>query len=96
MFAGLKSIRRERAELERTRVLFSAMLEGAEIQDTFDSVSNRDFFEGVSEQEIEDMIDKIPESDEEDEQVDRILASDGDMDIDKIFGIGDSSIELDD
>ena len=96
MFAGLKSIRRERAELERARVMITSMLESSEVPDLFDTVENGDFFEGVSEEELEEMINKIPESDFEDDQVDKILRSDEDLTIDQILGIEDEgSVKLD-
>lgn len=96
MFAGLKSIRRERAELERARVMITSMMESSEIQDTFDAIETGDFFEGVTEEEIEDMIDKIPETDLEDEQVDKILGSEENLTIDQILGIeDDGTVEID-
>lgn len=93
MISGLKSIRRERASLERDRVLLTSMLEDAEIADAIDSVIEDSYFEGVSEDEIEQLIAKIPESDEEDEQVDRILASNEDLDVDAILNVTDNNAE---
>lgn len=96
MFVGLKSIRRERAELERARVMITSMMESSEIQDTFDSIETGDFFEGVTAEEIEDMIDKIPETDLEDEQVDKILGSEENLTIDQILGVeDDGTVEID-
>ena len=96
MFAGLKSSRRERAELERARVMITSMMESSEIQDTFDAIETGDFFEGVTAEEIEDMIDKIPETDLEDEQVDKILGSEENLTIDQILGIeDDGTVEID-
>lgn len=88
MINGLKSIRRERASLERDRVIMGSMMEDAETNDIlFDTVDST-FLESVSEDEIEELIDKIPESDEEDEQVERVLrAPDTGLDADGILGI---------
>lgn len=86
MFSGLTSIRRERASLERDRVVIGSMMEDAKICDAFSDI-NDEFFEGVSSEEIEDLISKIPESDEDDEQVEKILKSKEDMDVDDILGI---------
>lgn len=87
MINGLKSIRRERASLERDRVILGSMMEDAKIADSimeFDS----EFFESVSDEELEELINKIPESDEDDEQVERILKSgDAGLDVDGILGV---------
>lgn len=103
MINGLNSIRKERASLERDRVVMMTMLEDAAVADMFETAEDTDFFEGVSTNEIEDLIAKIPESDEEDVQVDRILAADiNGLDVDGILGIPSdeehvhiSEIELD-
>ena len=90
MMNGLNSIRRERASLERDRVVFGSMLEDAEIADAFESVIG-DVFESVTDEEIEDLIDKIPESDEDDAQIERILkAGDEGLDVDEILGVDES------
>lgn len=86
MFSGLKSIRKERASLERNRVLITSMMEDAHMSDAF-MAADENFFEGVSIDEIDELINKLPESDEEDAQIQRILASDEDMDIDEIIGV---------
>lgn len=88
MLNGLKSIRTERAQLERNRVVIGSMIESAEIANSFNDFDDT-FFEGVSTDEIEELIDKIPESDEEDEQIERILKSKEDIDVDEILGIDD-------
>ena len=72
MISGLKSIRRERASLERDRVVLGSMLEDAQIAEGFDELDS-EFFEGVSSEEIEELIDRIPQSDEEDDQIEKIL-----------------------
>lgn len=100
MIKGLKSIRQERASLERDRVLFGSMLEDARIADTYDSLIETDLFEGVGPEEIDELIERTPESDEEDEQVERILSSENNLSVDDILGIDndnfDDEEELDD
>ena len=88
MINGLKSIRRERAALERDRIVIGSMLEDSVIGEAFLDYDDT-FFEGVTSEEIEDLIDKIPESDESDEEIERILKSDSDVDVDQILGIED-------
>lgn len=88
MISGLKSIRRERASLERDRVVLGSMMEDAHIAEGFDELDS-EFFEGVSSEEIEELIDKIPQSDEEDDQIEKILKSSHDLGIDEILGVED-------
>lgn len=92
MLSGLKSIRQERASLERDRVVFTTMMEDAQVAEAFDELDS-DFFEGVSDEEIEELINKIPQSDEEDEQVERILKSSEDLGIDEILDVNTSDEE---
>ena len=92
MLSGLKSIRQERASLERDRVVFTTMMEDAQVAEAFDELDS-DFFEGVSDEEIEELINKIPQSDEEDEQVERILKSSEDLGIDEILNVNTSDEE---
>ena len=86
MLSGLKSIRQERASLERDRVVFGSMMEDAKVGDAFDELDS-EFFEGVSTEEIEELINNIPQSDEEDDQVERILKSSDDLGVDEILGV---------
>ena len=92
MMKGLKSIRQERASLERDRVVFGSMVESAQISDAFAALADN-VSESTSDEEIEELINNIPLSDEEDEQVERILKSSEDMDVDAILGVdADSEI----
>ena len=86
MISGLKSIRRERASLERDRVVLGSMLEDAQIAEGFDELDS-EFLEGVSSEEIEELIDRIPQSDEEDDQIEKILKSSDDLGVDEILGV---------
>lgn len=86
MINGLKSIRRERAALERDRVVIGSMVESAQISEQFNTLDEA-IFEGTTSEDIEELIDKIPESEDDDDQVERILSSDEDLDVDGILGI---------
>lgn len=87
MINGLKSIRRERASLERDRVVMTSMMEDAKIAESIVEYDS-EFFESVSSEEIEELITKIPESDDEDEQIEKILVSPNDgLDVDGILGV---------
>ena len=92
IFSGFQSIRKERAMLERNRVVMTSMMEDAKISDAWTSAFSQDFFEGVNDSEIEELIARIPESDpsDEDAEVERILMSDNDLDVDGILGVEDS------
>lgn len=92
MYEGLKSIRRERAIMEKNRVLISSMMEDSKINSGFESLRS-DFFEGVSNDEIEELISRLPESDDEDNQVDRILSADGNLNVDQILGIDSDDLD---
>lgn len=96
IFSGLTSIRRERAEIERNRVVMTSMLEDAKVADAFSVISDT-YFEGVEDSDIEELIARIPESDPstEEDEVNRILASDNSLDIDGILDVEDSP-EFDD
>ena len=95
MFGGLKSIRRERAALERDRVVLGTMMEDAEVAEAVESMDT-DFFEGVTSDEIDELIDRLPESDDEDAQVDKILNSKEDMSVDEILGVANVEADLSD
>jgi len=86
MINGLKSVRRERAALERDRIVMGSMIEDSVISEAFLDYDDA-IFEGVTSEEIEELIDKIPESDESDDEIERILKSNSDMDVDQILGI---------
>lgn len=91
MISGLKSIRRERASLERDRVIIGSMLEDAQIAEGFDELDS-EFLEGVSSEEIEELIDRIPQSDEEDDQIEKILKSSDDLGVDEILGVDEVDV----
>ncbi len=88
MIDGLKSLRKERANIERDRVVFSSMLEDALTADLLIESDETNLYESaVSEDDLDILIDKIPESEEEDEEIERILKSDEPMDVDDILGV---------
>lgn len=92
VFSGFQTIRRERAILERNRVVMTSMLEDEMITESYDTFLGHDYFEGVDESELEALIAKIPESDpaDDDAQIEKILLSDNDMDVDGILDVEDS------
>ena len=86
MISGLKSIRRGRAALEHARVVIGSMIEDNIINESF-SEMNENFFENVTDEEIEELIAKLPECEEEDAEVERIMKSDTDLTVDEIIGV---------
>lgn len=93
MYPALKSIRRERARLERDRVLIGSMIKDGQFNEAFMDL-DKDFFESASDDEIEALLDKIPESDAEDEEIERILASTGSLTVDDILNIEEDEPDL--
>ncbi len=90
MIDGLTSLKKERAKLERDRVVLGSMVEDACMSNLIFDIYDDDstYLEGVEDDDSMDaLIDKIPESDEEEEEVERILKSKDDMDVDDILGI---------
>ena len=94
MYNSLKSIRRERASLERDRVVISSMLEDARIADTL-AEHDGAFLESTDDAEIEALIARLPESDSEDDEIERVLKADNDLDIDGILDIVDDYVDND-
>ena len=96
MYNGLKSIRRERATLERNRVIMTSMMEDANLSDLMQDAIPGSYVESVDDSDIEKLIANLPESDMEDEDIERVLKADMDLDVDGILGIEDSpSVEID-
>ena len=93
MYSGLKSIRHERARLERDRVVLESILESNKIIDAFNIVDGTVMEE--TDEEIEELIDRIPESNDDDEEIEKILNANGSLSIDDIMGV-DSPISADD
>ena len=89
---GLKSIRRERAALERDRVVLGALVESGTDYDPYYAVANEDgFLEESSDDdaEINKLIDELPESDERNSQIDKVLGSDIGLTVDDMMDIHD-------
>ena len=63
------------------------MIEDAKINDAFSALDDDIMFEGVTNDDIEDLINKLPESDDEDEEVERILSAKKPLDTDDIIGV---------
>ena len=96
MYNGLKSIRRERATLERNRVIMTSMMEDANLSDLMQDAIPGSYVESVDDSDIEKLIANLPESDMEDEDIERVLKADMDLDVDGVLGIEDSpSVEID-
>lgn len=96
MYNGLKSIRRERATLERNRVIMTSMMEDENLSDLMQDAIPGSYVESVDDSDIEKLIANLPESDMEDEDIERVLKADMDLDVDGILGIEDSpSVEID-
>ena len=93
MLNGLKSIRRERAELELIRVKALSMYEDARLADLIsENIEDIDVLtESVTSKDLESIIDRLPESEEEDSQIEKILTSDDDLDIDGILCVSANS-----
>ena len=85
MMNGLHSIRRERASLERDRVVIGAMTEHTIANAIEDMDPN--FFEDTTQEEIDELIERIPEYDGDEEEIDRILDSEEDLNLDDILGV---------
>lgn len=94
MTSALKSVKQERAALERDRVVIGSMIADGVVAEAVESFDT-DFFEGVSGEEVAELIDRIPESDEEDEQVDRILNADRDLSVNDVLGVEDDENDID-
>ena len=88
MFDAYKSITRGRAALERDRVVFGAMFEDEEMESVLDTLDGN-INEDTDDAEINELLDKIPESDDQEEvdQIDRILNSDEDLDVDEVLAV---------
>lgn len=94
MINGLKSIAKQRAAIEAESILMESVLENQEVADLFlaesgeatigDIYSDEDV-DIPDDAEIDALIDNLPESDiDDDEILDKMLSSD-DVDIDDIF-----------
>lgn len=93
MINALKSIRRERAKLERDRVVTESMQEDAFLGDLICDIVESDgsLTESTTSDDIEALIDKLPESEEEDSQIERILTADDDIGIDEVLDVSSDS-----
>lgn len=93
MYTGLSSIRHERARIERNRIILESSLEDSYISDLMMDEKENTYSEGCSVQELNKLIDNLPESDSEDEEVDRILSSEENMTVDEIFGVNENTVD---
>ena len=80
MIEAFKSVRKERASIERDRLYIESMMEDVDISDA----------------DIEALIDKLPVTDGDDQEVEKILQSKKNLSIDDVMNIcGDDSCEDD-
>lgn len=100
MIEAFKSVRKERATIEHDRLILESMMEDEILDNTMGSLIPSTMMEDVdiSDADIEALIDKIPESDDTDEQIDTILKSKKNLSIDDVMGIdaGDADDTEDD
>lgn len=93
MYSGLTSVKRERAKLEVDRVMTESMLADDTLANLL--MESDDYFEFTSEDEIESIISKLPETDEEDAQIDKVLSTDENLDVDDLLGV-ENDVDVED
>lgn len=101
---GLKTIARQRAEHEKDRLLFEAAHDSTEVsnmfladenqatgEDAYDESMSKEILEGDESKAIDDLISKIPESTDidDDKLVDAILNAEDDLSIEELYDEGD-------
>ena len=88
MFEAFKSVRKERAEIERDRLYLESMAADDMIENYMNLIPGSMMEDvDVSDAEIEALIDKIPDSDNVDQEVEDILKSKKNISIDDLIGI---------
>ena len=95
MINGLKSIARQRAIMEAEAIMMEAVMDSQEVADLFlmedgestiEDVYSDDDVDIPSESELDDLIDNLPESDIDDEDIlNRMMDSNDEIGIDDIF-----------
>lgn len=88
MFEAFKSVRKERAGIERDRLYLESMAADDMIENYMNLIPGSMMEDvDVSDAEIEALIDKIPDSDNVDQEVEDILKSKKNLSIDDLIGI---------
>lgn len=93
MINGLRHVARDRARLERDRVVLSSMIRDMNINESVLDIVADSFYEsGEEDENIDELIEKIPESTPEDEEkeIDRVLSSETGLEVDEILDIQDA------
>lgn len=93
MIKGLTSIARDRARMERDRVVLSSMIHDMNVNDMIlDTINDPVYESGEEDVDIEKLIETIPESTPETEEIeiDRILNNEDGATIDEILDVQDS------
>ena len=98
MIEAFKSVRKERAGIEHDRLCIESMLEDEAVDAALSAMAPMTMMEGVdiSDADIEALIDKLPVTDGDDEEIEKILQSKKNLSIDDVMGIAGDEDEDDD
>lgn len=98
MIEAFKSVRKERAGIEHDRLYIESMLEDENVDAAIAALAPTAMMEDVdiSDSDIEALLDKIPVTDGDDEEIEKILQSKKNLSIDDVMGIGGSEDEDED
>ena len=98
MIEAFKSVRKERAGIEHDRLYIESMMEDEAVDATLSAMAPMTMMEGVdiSDADIEALIDKLPVTDGDDEEIEKILQSKKNLSIDDVMGIAGDEDEDDD
>ncbi len=98
MIEAFKSVRKERAGIEHDRLYIESMLEDEAVDASLSAMAPMTMMEGVdiSDADIEALIDKLPVTDGDDEEIEKILQSKKNLSIDDVMGIAGDEDEDDD
>ena len=98
MIEAFKSVRKERASIERDRLYIESMMEDEAVDAALSAMAPMTMMEGVdiSDADIEALIDKLPVTDGDDEEIEKILQSKKNLSIDDVMGIVGDEDEDDD
>ena len=98
MIEAFKSVRKERASIERDRLYIESMMEDEATEAALCALVPETMMEDVdiSDADIEALIDKLPVTDGDDEEIEKILQSKKNLSIDDVMGIAGDEDEDDD
>ena len=99
MIRGLKAVARNRARLERDRIIYSSMMRDMDLGEAM-LESSCDYFledgDQFDDEELDKLIEMIPVSnidDTEEEQINKIMDSNDSMEVDDLLAINDAISE---